>query len=390
MNNSKTRRNFFSMDLSKYNKTWSENVKKTLNILNNDKLVIVTWLKNTWKLNFIKEFINKTSSNNSYFYFNKFDDLENDIVDGKSLENLLNEYIKLYKIPKIIILQNISKIEWVKDFIAKIYKNNYKTILVWNNIKIWWIKEVEILNNTKITNENILDTLKYWWLNDINKINDLELKEKYLNLTTNDIFLNDIFMNFWVKNIYLYNHTMTYLALNNNFYSLRELQRSINDIKNISLKTLIDYIDFSIQEKIIKRVYKYDIKNNKHIKTKAKYYFTDNWIRNSLTNYNLNKKILIENLIYNKLEYNNYAINSGLNWKFEFSFYAVRDTAKLYIHISKQTTKEELKKEVNKLLKIWEIWKKYLIVESAEKLGIKKLQYDSVEIIEINEFLERY
>jgi hypothetical protein len=49
-----------------------------------------------------------------------------------------------------------------------------------------------------------------------------------------------------------------------------------------------------------------------------------------------------------------------------------------------------VKKEVNKLLKIWNEWIKYLLVDSIEKLGIKKVKYESVNIIEIEDFLEKF
>jgi predicted AAA+ superfamily ATPase len=69
---------------------------------------------------------------------------------------------------------------------------------------------------------------------------------------------------------------MTYLAHNNTYTSLRDLHKKLDNIQSISLKTVIDYVDFSIQEKILKRVYKYDLKNNKTITSKGKYYFSDN------------------------------------------------------------------------------------------------------------------
>jgi predicted AAA+ superfamily ATPase len=69
--------------------------------------------------------------------------------------------------------------------------------------------------------------------------------------------------------------TITFIAKNSILFSLRDLHKQLDYINNISLKTTIDYIDFSIQAKIIKRCYKYDIKNNKEISSKAKYYFND-------------------------------------------------------------------------------------------------------------------
>ncbi len=384
----KQRQNFFSLNTKEYIQTNNINLKFLADILNKEKLVILSWLRNIWKLNFIKEFINKTWSSINYFYLNKSNDNENIIKTNKDLNTLLNDYVQLYKNPKIIILQNISNIEWVKKFISKIYKLNYKVIIIWNDIQISGIKEIEILNSPKINNQNIENIIKYWSLNDARLVQTKYLKEKILKLITNDIFLNDIFKKHSVKSIDLYNQSITYLAKNNIFLSLRDLQKNIELIQWISLKTTIDYIDFSLQAKIIKRCYRYDIKTKKEISSKAKYYFTDNWIRNSLSQFKLEKNILIENLIFNKLQYNKYKIYSGLNWTFYFTFYWKKKNENIFIHISKQTTKEEIKKEINKLNKIKKDWKKYLLVENLEKLGIKKVQYDNVEIMEILEFLE--
>ena len=385
--NNKNRSNFFSLNLNNFYEIDKNIIKNTINTLNNDKLVIVSWMRKIWKVNFIKNLINKTKTNNNYFYFNKADDLENKIKNNLDILNLLNDYVKLYKIPKIIILQNISKIEWIKNFISYLYKNKYKVILLWNDIKISWIKEIEIKNNIYLNEENINNKLLYWNINIINDIEDIRSKKNILKILTNDIFLNSIFKDFSVKSIDLYIFTITFLAKYNSFNSLREIQKELNQINKISLKTVIDYIDFSIQAKIIKKCYKYDLKNSKIINSKIKYYFNDNWIRNSLANFNLKNKILIENLIFNILDFNNYDIYSGLNWKFEFSFYWEKADENIFIHISESKNKDELKKEINKLNKIKINWVKYLLVKDLKKLKIKKIKYDSVIILEINNFL---
>lgn len=391
MKNNKIRKNFFQINNQKYIEKNTENIKKATTILNKDKLIIISGQKSVWKINFIKEFIHKTNSINSYFYFNKSDDIEDNINWFEDLINLFNEYLQLYKNPNIVILQNINKITWIKDFITHIYKTWYKTILVWNNIKIWGIKEIEILNNTDTNSDNIEEILKYWLQNEVIDIKNIELKEKYIKLLTNDIFLNDIYNNFSVKRITLYKYTLSYLANFNKFISLRELQKQLDLIQKISLKTTIDYVDFSLQVKIIKKCYIFDIKRNKSIQSKAKYYFSDNWIRNWLTNFSLDNNLLLENLIYNKLEFNNYDVYSWLNWKFHFTFYWINKITSeyIYIHISEQSKKEEIKKEVNKLLKLWNKWKKYLLVDSIETIWIKKLIYDSVEIVGMSNFLNK-
>ncbi len=369
-------------------------IKRIVQHLNKDKLVIVSWIKNVWKTNIVKELLEKLGMSDNYFYFNKDLDNSNEIQSEEHLNNLYNTYVKLYKTPKIVILQNCTKVEWIKNFILKSYNNDLKVLLVWNTIKIWGKAEIEILprtiNNIKKYDLDII--LKYWLLSEILVIQNIYLKEKFLSLVQNDIFTKDIFFNFWVKNLDLYKYTISYLSRNNTFFSLRELQKWLCKHMQISLKTTIDYIDYSLQAKIIKKVYTYDLKKSKEISSRVKYYFTDTWIRNSLNCYSLDRQILLENLIFNELRKKWYTVYNWLNWVFDFTFYTTSQYVSwlnLYIHMSEAKDKGQLKKEVNKLSKIKDKNKKYLIVESIPKLEIKKTNYDYVEIVEIDEFLRK-
>jgi len=127
----KNRLNYFILNKESFIDSNSDKVLSIAEILNEQRLIIIKWLRNFWKLNFIKEFLSKTKTEMSYFYFNKNDDIEDTITNEKDLENFLNKYIQIYKKPKIIILQNIFNIIWIKDFITKIYSEWYKIILIW-------------------------------------------------------------------------------------------------------------------------------------------------------------------------------------------------------------------------------------------------------------------
>ena len=385
---------------------WNNNtiIEKIVNILNKKRLVIVSGLRNIWKLSILKELLIKSKLDNDFFYFNKNLDYNNKIINDEKLEKLLNEYIELYKKPKIIILENFWKIKWIKNFIPKIFKENYKIILIWNNIKISKVKEIEVLklNNNNISepnNNTLIQTLSYWNLPEVTRIDKIQIKQKYINLVKSDIYLNEIIQNFWVKNIFLYNSVITFIANINYFTSLRELQREIEKVEKISLKTLIDYINFAIKSKLIKQVYKYDLKKDKVISSKSKYYFIDTWIRNSYQNFNINKNVLFENYIFLELLKKWYKIFSWKNWKFDFDFIVekklktspqsspqgeeVDQNEKFYFHISKQTEKDEIKKEIKKLNKISDDFKKFLIISEIEKYNFKKFEYGNVKLIDI-------
>ena len=68
----KNRINFFNLDIQNYKIKNKEKIKQVVDILNKERLVIISWLKNTWKLDLIKELINITNSKYSFFYFNSW------------------------------------------------------------------------------------------------------------------------------------------------------------------------------------------------------------------------------------------------------------------------------------------------------------------------------
>lgn len=367
------------------NKIWdyeSKYLKKITKNINKEKITIISWVRNIGKINVISNLLYKTNIIEKSLYFNKDFDKDNIINDYKWLLALL----EIKKVAKYIFLQNVWKIDWIKEFISYLYKNDYKLILIWNDIQIPQIKEIEIIKNS---DSDIKNTLKYWFIWFSSKLNITYIRENYIDIVLDNIILKSIIELKWVKNIFLYKQTLTFLSKLNSYKSIRDIHRNILESNEISLKTFMDYLEYSIQEKIIKKVPLYDLKKDKEISTQNKYYFSDNWIRNSLTNFSLNKTILKENLLFLKLSYNNYKIYWGVNGSFSFTFLAKKKDKDLYIHISEETDKAEIKKEINKLLKLWDDSKKYLVIDNLEELNIRKKEYWSVELINFKQLQKK-
>ena len=384
-------------------------LKIATDVLNKNKFIILSWMIWVWKINFIKYLLIQTSTINSFFYINPEFDINNIITSSETLNQTFELYRKKYNDPKIIILENINNIPWVKQFITKIHKNsNYKLIIIWNSIKITWIKELEITTNnysyiqeSNIQNSSLKDSfmknsklsevINYWKINDVLNISNLNQKKRYLNLLNNNIILKDIVWWFSVKNVDLLNSMITYLTNINTSLSLRELHKQLKIKKiNISLITTIDYINYLLSSKMISCSYTYDLKTKKEITSRAKYYFSDNWIRNYNWRFNLNRNILIENLIFSDLISLWYKVHNWKNWTFDFTFYWVKDAEKIFIHISKETDKNELKKEVRRLLKTPWDETKYIIINDAqiENMKIKKFAYENVKILILEDLLK--
>lgn len=364
-------------------------LKTAVNNLNTKKLIIISWIKFSWKTEFISKLIKKTKSENSVFYFNKILDNLNKIKNSNDLNQMLEDFIENFSIPKIIILQDINKVEWIKNLLWELFKEkNYKIIIVWNNIQIDSVKNIELFP-TKYNND-LDNTLKYWQFEKISIIKNEYFKNFYLENIKDSIISNDIIYTYSIKNYYQYYSTISYIAWINKFISLRELHRNLkkNNI-SISLITLIDYINSSINSKLIRRIYTFDLKQEKEITWKAKYFFTDLWIRNSIYWEKLNKDLLIDNLVFIELIKNWYEVNSWLNWKFEFSFIATKNNKSIYIHITKEEEENEIRKEVKKLFKIWNNNEKYLIIDNLEDYNLKKINLDWVIIKNLSNFLNK-
>lgn len=364
-------------------------LKKLTNLLNKDRMVILSWHHKSWKLSFIKDFLLKTQLDNKVFFFHK-EYLLSEVITWNTLIDHFNESLKYNNNIRLIVLSDFNKITDIKNFIQFIYnhENKFKIILIWNSIQIPWISELEYLPkiNTHLDHSEIIS---HWILPEVVHSNSNNLMRNYLDLIVSDMYTKEIFIPFSIKDIEMYQLTMTYLSKLNTHISLRELQKWLSEIQHITLKTTIDYINFSLRSKIIKPVHKYDFKKQKIISSRIKYYFTDNGIRNSISKYSLSHYQLKENLLYQLLTYNWNKVYSGLNGTFDFTFYWISESDNLCLHYSQVTEKSELKKEINKLNKVPVDWKKYIVIDLIEDLWIKKLQYDNIEIIEYQDVFQK-
>lgn len=364
----------------------SEKIKNIIDILNLHRIAIIQWIHNAGKTSIINELIKKIWREKEVYYFDKNYDIHNRIKTAKDLQKAFLEEIEFNKNIKIIVLKNINKIEKIKDFLNFIYlhDNKFKIIIISNTIKIQNCNEVTIYPErvSNIWKYYQLDhQLQYGTFPEVLLLWHNHFRKKHLQLMLNDIFTKDIYHSFWVKNITLYDFFIRYLARNNKYFSLRELHKCINIDLQISLKTIIDYCNFSQQSKIIFSVNPYDFKKQKVISTKSKYYFTDTWMRNSLWMFDLDISISKHNLLAQQLQSYKYNIFWWINGTFEFDFYATQWEKTICIHFGNHIEKQDLKKEINKLNKVPNKGAKYLIIDNPDELNIRKFIYDQVEII---------
>jgi len=212
-------------------------------------------------------------------------------------------------------------------------------------------------------------------------------EEDYFRLISENIILKDIYVKNKLKNYELLRKLIKLLAMTNKLLSAKEIHKILNynNIK-VSHITTIEYLDYILESNLIKKVYRYDLKTENISTWKAKYVFNNAKIRKSILNNNIVKHLFNENIVYQTLIKKwNKDVYTWKNWTFNFSFIS----EKIIVHISENTAKNEIKKEINRLKKIEWNYKKILIVDSIKNIWIRPSTYLPLEILEIEDFIKK-
>lgn len=366
-------------------------IEKLVKALNKDKIVIVSGMRYAGKTKFVLDMVQKTWAKETVFYHNSEVDTLGKILNADDLQTLLDLHKRVFWVPKIIVLQNIHKIEGIKDYIGKVYKEKlYKIIIIGNNIKIGGIQEIQVFPlaiETLWTNK-VQSYLKYGGIEEVQLIRDLYFKDFILSSITQNIISQDIVQAYDIKNNTSVYQLLCFLAQNNKNISIRELQRELeSEWISIALMTLGDYVEACFKSKLLRKVTKYDIKQDKEIPTKITYYFWDTGIRNSLMWGIESPEIALENSIFTELSKKWYSVYTGVSGRFEMTFRAVQWNTTLSIHIHNSQDKNELRKDARKLTKLADTSKKFLVVQDTEMYNMRKLQFDDVQVVELGELV---
>ncbi len=333
-------------------------LKSIVSSLNKKSIIMITWM--TWvnKLWAIKEMIIKTKMQKDFFYFNSELDIKHEIQSDTDLDNIYNN-------KKLIILENIITINNVSNFIHSSLKKWKKVLLIGNNTKLKWVSTIEVLPHFKE-----------------------DLWTEYYNLLTQTILSKDIYIDNKLKSFEILKTTLYILAWNTQLISVRQIHTLLLSYwLKISHITLIEYINALLHSNLIKKLLRYDIKTNKDSTGKAKYFFTETQTRISAFPLQIKSHIINKNSVFQKLEYLWYSLFTGKNGTFEFDFISKWTGQNIIVHMSSHTQKNEVKKEVKKLLKIPWKYQKYLILSSIKEVWIRPSTHYPLQIMDIDNFL---
>lgn len=221
-------------------------------------------------------------------------------------------------------------------------------------------------------------------------------------------YLTNLFEETYIKDIKERNHIEKIQELNDLINVLAssiglltnpsKIQSTFKSVlkSDISLNTIIQYIEYLEDAFLINEVNRYDVKGRKYISTPLKYYFEDVGLRNARLGFRQTEEThLMENVIYNELRARGFTVDVGVvpvrekndngireYNNLEVDFIASLGSRKYYIQSDFGIPdSEKEKQEKASLLRINDSFKKIVIVKD-----VINVQHDENGITTINLF----
>ena len=167
-----------------------------------------------------------------------------------------------------------------------------------------------------------------------------------------------------------------------------------NGIKEVSINTIITYLNYLIDAFLIEKVDRYDVKGKKYISTPSKYYFSDIGLRNARLNFRqVEENHIMENIIYNELLIRGFNVDVGVveirennaRKQLEVDFVCNQAYKKYYIQVALNLdTREKTLQEEKSLMSIDDNFKKIIVVKDNI---LKWYTEEGILVIGIQEFL---
>jgi len=219
--------------------------------------------------------------------------------------------------------------------------------------------------------------LTYGGMPMVSWMNSPKEKKDYLYKILSTKYLPEIVDKYSIKNVDEFVTMLRFLADNIGLLTNPlQIENAFLESENwhITDKTAKNYISYLLDEMLLYKVLRYDIKKRKIINTPAKYYFVDIGLANTFLDFeNLYESQSIENVIFNELMLRGYKIYTGVieyNYRengknkkkqLEVDFMAIKGDQRYYIQLSNDEDYDEKHKN---LMSIKDSFKKIIVVES--------------------------
>ncbi|WP_315336209.1 ATP-binding protein [Fusobacterium pseudoperiodonticum] len=346
-------------------------ISKIKPFINKPVLKILTGMRRVGKsslLHIIKDEILKDVADENKIYIN-FEAINSlDISNANSLLEYLKPLLEDVKGKVYFFFDEIQVIDGWEEIISDLKHNrDYDIFLTSSNKKLISslsekYVEFEIqpftfsefkkaFENMELSKENLF--YKFIQLGGLPFLKYFDLDEtpsfEYLNDIYNTVLVKDVLQYNNIRDVNLFNHIFSYVLTNiGQSFSASSIKTYLkNKNKNISVDTILNYLEYCNVAFLIKKVPRYDVLSKKTLKVDEKYYLTDHGFRQA-TGFPITQDIerILENIVYIELLSRGYDVKVGKVKDKEINFIAKKEKSLSYYQISYKIRDEKTRERI--------------------------------------------
>ena len=214
-----------------------------------------------------------------------------------------------------------------------------------------------------------------------------EEKYAYIKDVFDTLITRDIVQKYKIKNEILLNKLNDFMLDNiSSEVSVRKIADTLtSNQEKTNDKTIGSYLNYLCNAFAFYKVRRYDIRGKKYLASQDKYYLADHSFRYAIIGTkNMDYGRVYENMVCIELIRRGYEVYTGVLYKKEIDFVAIKQSEKIYIQVSDDISlPETLEREVTPLLSIKDAYPKVLIARTRHE----KYLYEGISIINLADFL---
>ncbi|WP_019138006.1 ATP-binding protein [Peptoniphilus timonensis] len=339
-------------------------IEKIKNFIDKPIIKILTGMRRVGKstiLNIIKNDLLKDipEENKIYMNFESFEYFE--INNASSLKEYLNKKLKDQKGKVYFFFDEIQLVkDWEKVINAlrvsfdsdiyitgsnsKLISGDLATLLAGRYVEfeiqpLSFYEFSELYKDSNLNEEDLFQKfikiggmpgLKYFKLEE-------EVSQKYLNDIYNTVLVKDVLNYNNIRDVDIFNRILSFAMQNiGATFSASAIKNYLkNENRNISVDTVLNYLEYCSRAFVLKKVPRFDLEGKKLLKVDEKYYLTDHGFRQSMGFSNLKDiEKTLENIVYIELLSRGYDVKIGKVKDREIDFVAKRGEIISYFQIS--------------------------------------------------------